>query len=53
MREPMIKIENVSLKFNVDRNRANTLKEYVVRFLKRDLKYGEFWALRGISGRTG
>ena len=49
MREPMIKIENVSLKFNVDRNRANTLKEYVVRFLKRDLKYEEFWALRGIS----
>lgn len=45
----MVEIENVSLKFNVDRNRANTLKEFVVRFFKRDLKYEEFWALKGIS----
>lgn len=49
MSEPMVEIENVSLKFNVDRNRANTLKEFVVRFFKRDLKYEEFWALKGIS----
>lgn len=49
MNEPMIEIKDVSLKFNIDRNRANTLKEFVVRFFKRELKYEEFWALNGIT----
>lgn len=49
MNEPMIEIKDVSLKFNIDRNRANTLKEFVVRFFKRELKYEEFWALNEIT----
>jgi len=49
MSEPMVEVENVSLKFNIDRNRATSLKEFCVRWLKRDIKKEEFWALQGIS----
>ena len=47
--EPIVSVKNVSLKFNVDANRPATLKEFVVRSLKHDLRYKEFWALNDIS----
>ena len=49
MSEPIVSVKNVSLKFNVDANRAATLKEFVVRWLKRDLGHKEFWALTDLS----
>jgi len=50
MKEKVVEVKDVSLKFKIDKNRANSLKEFFVRFLKRDLKpEGEFWALKNIS----
>ncbi|HCC00617.1 MAG TPA: teichoic acid ABC transporter ATP-binding protein [Ruminococcaceae bacterium] len=46
----MIKVENVSMRFNLGKDRVDTLKEFIIRSLKRDLsKADEFWALSDIS----
>lgn len=42
-------VENVGMKFNLSEEKVNDLKEYVIRLLKRELKYNEFWALKDIS----
>ena len=50
IKEKIVKVDDISLKFKIDRNRANSLKEFFVRFLKQDLKpEGEFWALKNVS----
>lgn len=49
MSEAIVKLDDISLKFNIDNNRATSLKEFCVRWLKRDLKHGEFWALKHVS----
>lgn len=51
MASPIVKVEDVSLKFNIDANRATSLKEFCVRWIKKDLKQREkeFWALKNIS----
>ncbi|MCH5268000.1 MAG: ABC transporter ATP-binding protein [Lachnospiraceae bacterium] len=35
--------------FNQSKERVDNLKEYMIRFVRRDLKYNEFWALRDID----
>lgn len=51
MEQPIVKVEDVSLKFNMDANRATSLKEFCVRWFKKDLKRmeKEFWALKQVS----
>lgn len=49
---PIVVLDDVSLKFNIDQARAASLKEFCVRWLKRELKYEEFWALQHISLRV-
>ena len=44
-----IKVENVSMMFNLSREKVDSLKEYVVKALKRQLYYDEFWALSDVS----
>ncbi len=44
-----IKVDNVSIKFNLSSEKVDTLKDYVIKFLKREIKYDEFWALQDIS----
>lgn len=42
-------VDGVGMKFNLSQERTDNLKEYVIRLLKRELKYDEFWALRDVS----
>ena len=49
MCEPVIKVENVSMMFNLSRDKVMGLKEYIVKAIKRELHYDEFWALKNIS----
>lgn len=44
-----IKVENVGMKFNLSSNKVDNLKEYFVRFIKRQIMYKEFWALKDVS----
>jgi len=44
-----ISIKDVSMMFNLSRDNIKGLKEYVVKALKRELFYDEFWALKNIN----
>lgn len=45
----MIEVRNVSMCFNLEQERTDTLKEYVLKFMKKQLKYTEFQALKDVS----
>lgn len=45
----VLRIENVSMKFNLTEEKIDNLKEYIIKMLKRQLRYKEFWALQDIS----
>jgi ABC-type polysaccharide/polyol phosphate transport system ATPase subunit len=45
----VIKVENVGMQFNLSQEKVDNLKEYVIKMLKRELLFQEFWALRNIS----
>lgn len=47
--EPVISVKDVSMMFNLSRDKVMGLKEYVVKALSRQLFYDEFWALKDIS----
>lgn len=47
--EPIIKVENVSMNFNMADEKVDSLKEYFLRFVNGTLKYKEFTALKEIS----
>lgn len=44
-----IRIENVSMRFNMSRERIDNIKEYLIKAVRRQLFFEEFWALRDIS----
>ena len=44
-----IAVSDVSMKFNLSKDKILTLKEYIVKALKKQLFYEEFWALRDVS----
>lgn len=47
--EPIIKVENVSMRFNLAQEKVEYLKEYVIKFLQRKLQFNEFYALKDVS----
>jgi ABC-2 type transport system ATP-binding protein len=48
----MISADNVSMRFYLGREKITSLKEYLIRRVKRTVKFDEFWALRDISFRV-
>ena len=48
-RVKMIQADDVSMRFRLTQNRATTLKEYVTRKLRGEIKTQDFWALKHIS----
>jgi len=49
MIDPVISVKDVSMMFNLNRDKSMGIKEYVVKALKRQLYYDEFWALKNVS----
>lgn len=49
MSNPIIKLDKVGMKFNLSEEKVDNLKEYIIKFLKNELKYQEFWALKDVS----
>lgn len=45
----VIKVENVGMKFNLSAEKVDNLKEYIIKLLKNQLMYQEFWALKDVS----
>ena len=44
-----ISVQNVSMMFNLSKDKILSLKEYVVKAIKRQLFFEEFWALKDVS----
>ena len=44
-----IEVENVGMKFNMSSEKVDDFKDYVIKLIKRQLNYTEFWALKDIS----
>ncbi len=49
MEEPIISVENVSMRFNLAREKVDSLKEYIIKALKGKIQFDEFWALKDVS----
>jgi len=47
--EPVIKIENASLRYYVPRERIKSFKEYAIRRVQGKIVNEEFWALKDVS----
>ncbi len=48
-RDVAVQVENVSMLFNISSERIDSIKEYCIKLLKRQLLFEEFWALKDIS----
>ena len=44
-----VKVDDVSVCFNLNKEKVDSLKEFVIKLLKRELKYQEFWALKNVT----
>lgn len=49
MEKEMIKVNNMSMRFRINSDRIQSLKEFVTTFLSRKLSYNDFWALQDVS----
>lgn len=49
MAKNVISVSDVGMKFNMSSEKVDDLKDYVIKLLKRQLNYREFWALKDIS----
>ena len=45
----MIKVDQVSMKFNLASEKFDSLKEYIIKSIKRQVSFDEFWALNDVS----
>lgn len=49
MGETVVELKNVGIKFNLSKEKVDSLKEYIIKLIKKELMYNEFWALKDIS----
>lgn len=49
MSEEILKVENISMKFNLSKEKVDSMKDYVIKLIKKELHYNEFWALKNIN----
>lgn len=49
MKEYAVEMNHVSMMFNKSAERVDSMKEYMIKLLKRQIMFEEFWALKDIS----
>ena len=42
-------VDHVGMKFNLSKEKVDNLKEYFIKFIKKELTYQEFWALKDVT----
>lgn len=47
--DAIVAVDHVSMKFNLSSEKFDSFKEYVIKSIKRQVSYDEFWALQDIS----
>ena len=45
----IIAVEHVSMKFNLSSEKFDSIKEYLIKTIKKQVSYDEFWALKDVS----
>jgi len=53
MSDLAIHVENVGVMFNLNREKVDNLKEYMIKLATRKLHFHEFWALNDVSFEVG
>lgn len=48
-KDAIVTVDHVSMKFNLSSEKFDSFKEYVIKSIKRQVSYDEFWALKDIS----
>ena len=49
MEETVLEVKDVSVRFNLSEQKVDNLKEYLIKTVKREMRYKEFWALQDVS----
>ena len=49
MGKPAVVVDNVSMKFNLSKEKVDNLKDYLIKFIKKEIKYNESWALQNVN----
>ena len=49
MGKPAIVVENMSIMFNLNKEKVDNIKEYFIKLITRKLHFTEFWALNDVS----
>lgn len=44
-----LKVDDVSMKFNLSKEKVDNFKDYIIKMIKREIRYNEFWALQNIN----
>lgn len=45
----VISVQNVTMAFNLNKEKVDNLKEYIIKFIKKQLEYKKFYALDNVS----
>lgn len=53
MDQKVIEVNNLSIRYNKSTERVDNIKEYIIRKLKGQMKFEEFWALNDVSFSIG
>ena len=49
MAKKALELNHISMRFNLGKEKTDTLKDYVIKFFRREIKYNEFWALKDVT----
>ena len=49
MSDTILRVEDVSMRFNLSKEKHDSLKEYFIAMMRRELIFNEFWALTDVS----
>lgn len=49
MSEKAIVLNHVGMKFNLSKEKVDSLKDYLIKSLRKEMQYNEFWALKDVS----
>lgn len=52
MSDHIIELNDVSMMFNKSSEKVDNIKEYMIKLVKRELMFEEFWALQNVSFRV-
>ena len=47
-KKKMIVVDDVSMRFSLASERLDSFKEYVIKTIKQQVSYDEFWALKDV-----